>query len=76
MNNEVEFEKQYNPADYEDAINKEWEDSGFYNPDNLKLPADAPAYTIVLPPPNVTDKLHCGHGVLVAVEDLLIRYKE
>jgi len=75
MNNEVEFEKQYNPADYEDAINKEWEDSGFYNPDNLKLPADAPAYTIVLPPPNVTDKLHCGHGVLVAVEDLLIRYK-
>jgi valyl-tRNA synthetase len=72
MNNELD--KQYNPADYEDAINKEWEDSGFYNPDNLKLPADAPAYTIVLPPPNVTDKLHVGHGCIVAIEDLLIRY--
>ncbi len=75
MNKEAEIEKQYNPADYEDAINKEWEDSGFFNPDNLKLPADAPSYTIVLPPPNITDKLHVGHAVMVAVEDLLIRYK-
>jgi valyl-tRNA synthetase len=72
---EKELEKQYNPADYEDAINKKWEDSGFYNPDNLDLPADAPSHTIVLPPPNVTDKLHCGHAVMVAVEDLLTRYK-
>ncbi|MDD4902339.1 MAG: class I tRNA ligase family protein [Patescibacteria group bacterium] len=70
-----ELDKQYNPADYEDAINKEWEASGFFNPDNLKLPENAPAYTIVLPPPNITDKLHVGHAVMVAVEDLLIRYK-
>ena len=69
------MEKQYNPADYEEAINKEWENSGFFNPDNLDLPADAPAYTIVLPPPNVTDKLHCGHGAMIAIQDLLIRYK-
>jgi valyl-tRNA synthetase len=75
MSDEIEFEKQYNPADYEDAINKEWNNSGFFNPDNLKLPADAPAYAIVLPPPNVTDKLHVGHGCIVAIEDLLIRYK-
>jgi valyl-tRNA synthetase len=70
-----EIEKQYVPADYEEAINKEWEDSGFFNPDNLDLPAEAPSYTIVLPPPNVTDKLHVGHSVMVAIEDLLIRYK-
>ncbi len=70
-----EMEKQYNPADYEDAINKEWEMSGFFNPDNLDLPKNAPTYTIVLPPPNVTDKLHVGHGCIVAIEDLLIRYK-
>jgi valyl-tRNA synthetase len=69
-----ELDKQYNPADYEDKINKEWEDSGFYNPDNLNLPADAKPYMIVLPPPNVTDKLHVGHGCIVAIEDLLIRY--
>jgi valyl-tRNA synthetase len=75
MNKEAEFEKQYTPADYEDKINKEWEDSGFFNPDNLDLPKDALPYTIVLPPPNVTDKLHCGHGVMIAIEDLLIRFK-
>ena len=70
-----ELEKQYNPADYEDAINKEWENSGFFNPDNLPLPENAPAHTIVLPPPNVTDKLHVGHSVMIAIEDLLTRYK-
>jgi valyl-tRNA synthetase len=70
-----EIEKQYNPGDYEEAINKEWEDSGFFNPDNLDLPADAPAHTIVLPPPNVTDKLHVGHASMIAIEDLLTRYK-
>ncbi|HTX87263.1 MAG TPA: valine--tRNA ligase [Candidatus Nanoarchaeia archaeon] len=70
-----DFEKQYNPADYEDAINKEWLDSGFFNPDNLKLPDDAPPYAIVLPPPNITDKLHVGHAMMIAIEDLLIRYK-
>jgi len=57
MNNELD--KQYNPADYEDAINKEWEDSGFYNPDNLKLPADAPAYTIVLPAAECDGQIAC-----------------
>ena len=69
-----EIEKQYNPADYEDKIYQAWEDSGFFNPDNLPLPATAPAYTIVLPPPNITDKLHIGHGCMVATEDLLIRF--
>ncbi|MFA5247636.1 MAG: valine--tRNA ligase [Patescibacteria group bacterium] len=70
-----EFEKQYNPSDYEDTVNKEWEDSGFFNPDNLNLSDKAESYTIVLPPPNVTDKLHVGHASMIAIEDLLIRYK-
>jgi len=72
------MEKQYNPADYEEAINKEWEDSGFFNPDNLpeELLADnGKPHTIVLPPPNVTDKLHVGHASMIAIEDLLTRYK-
>ena len=70
-----ELEKQYNPTDHEDTIYKEWEASGFFNPDNLDLPVDAPSHTIVLPPPNVTDKLHVGHSVMMAIEDLLTRYK-
>ncbi len=69
-----ELPKQYNPGEYEDAIYQGWEKSGFFNPDNLDLPADAKSYTIVLPPPNITDKLHLGHSAMLAIEDLLIRY--
>ncbi len=70
-----EMEKQYTPAEHEDKINEEWEKSGFFNPDNLNLPENALTHTIVLPPPNVTDKLHVGHAMMVAIEDLLTRYK-
>ncbi|MFA5155674.1 MAG: valine--tRNA ligase [Patescibacteria group bacterium] len=69
-----DLDKAYNPANHEDKIYQKWEKSGFFNPDNLDLPADAPRYTIVLPPPNITDRLHMGHAVNLAIEDLLIRY--
>jgi len=70
-----ELEKQYNAADYEDKIYEKWEKSGFFNPDNLEIKKNAPTYTIVLPPPNITDKLHVGHSVMIAIEGLLIRFK-
>jgi len=69
-----ELEKIYNPGENEDNIYKIWEKSGFFNPDNLNLPASAKNYTIILPPPNITAKLHAGHSAMLAVEDLLIRY--
>jgi len=69
-----ELDKIYSPAENEDKIYKKWEESGYFNPDNLNLEPDAPSYTIVLPPPNVTDKLHIGHSAVVAIEDLFIRY--
>ncbi len=70
-----ELDKIYLPQENEDKIYKKWEESGFFNPDNLNLPENAPAYTIVLPPPNITAKLHLGHASTAAIEDLLIRYK-
>jgi valyl-tRNA synthetase len=69
-----ELAKTYEPKQYEDKIYKEWEESGFFNPDNLDLPPDAKPYTIILPPPNITDKLHLGHSCTLAIEDLMIRY--
>lgn len=69
-----ELDKAYNPGENEDKIYKKWEESGYFNPDNLVLAPDAKSYTIVLPPPNITDKLHMGHAATVAIEDLLIRY--
>ncbi|HHE46019.1 MAG TPA: valine--tRNA ligase, partial [Candidatus Moranbacteria bacterium] len=62
------------PQKYEDKIYKLWEKSGFFNPDNLKIAKKAKPYTIILPPPNITDKLHLGHASMLAIEDLLIRF--
>ncbi|MFA5318023.1 MAG: valine--tRNA ligase [Patescibacteria group bacterium] len=73
-----ELPKVYDPQKYEDDIYKKWEDSGFFNPDVCVdkgvCEKDAETYTIVLPPPNITDKLHLGHVVMVAISDILIRY--
>ena len=69
-----EIPKTYEPQKYEDKIYALWEKSGKFNPDNLKLPKSAKPYTIILPPPNITDKLHLGHASIIAIEDLLIRF--
>src|SRR6056297_2830956 len=70
-----ELEKVYQPSENEDKIYEKWEKSGYFNPDNLDLPENAENYTIILPPPNITAKLHLGHSAMLAIEDLLIRYK-
>jgi len=71
--------KPYNPAEEEAAIYKKWEDSGYFTPENMVKDGltkpDAEAFTIVLPPPNVTGVLHMGHAMMLTVEDILIRYK-
>lgn len=55
-----------------------WEKSGYANPDKMiedgLTAPDAPSYSIVLPPPNVTGTLHMGHAAMLAIEDILIRY--
>ncbi len=66
--------KIYNPSEWEDDIYKKWEKSGYFNPDSLNLPENAPNYTMVLPPPNITAKLHIGHASMLAIEDLFIRF--
>lgn len=69
-----ELPKTYDPQEVEALTYQRWEQSGFFNPDNLPFPADAPTYTIILPPPNITAKLHLGHSSMLAIEDLLIRF--
>lgn len=70
------FLKPYDPASTEDRIYKLWEESGFFDPN--KLPArnqKGEPFSIVLPPPNVTGTLHMGHAAMLAIEDIMIRYK-
>ncbi|PKL72757.1 valine--tRNA ligase [Candidatus Kuenenbacteria bacterium HGW-Kuenenbacteria-1] len=70
--------KTYEPQNYEDKIYQKWENSGYFNPDKCVKDGiadkNAPTYTIILPPPNITAKLHLGHSAMLAIEDLMIRY--
>ncbi|MCX6757791.1 MAG: valine--tRNA ligase [Candidatus Nomurabacteria bacterium] len=68
------FLKPYDPANTESKIYKLWEESGFFNPDNL-LGNRKESYTIMMPPPNVTGVLHMGHALMITLEDIMIRYK-
>lgn len=68
-----ELKKPYNPNSTEPTIYKRWEESGFFNPDNLPGKREE-TFTIVLPPPNVTGTLHMGSALMLAVEDTLVRY--
>ncbi len=68
------YTKPYNHLDVEPLVYSEWEKSGYFNPDNLP-PRHKEPYSIVLPPPNVTGTLHMGHATMLAIEDILIRYK-
>lgn len=68
------FGKPYNPKNTEEKIYKHWEESGFFNPDNLPERHKDP-FTIIMPPPNANGSLHAGHAVFVTIEDLIIRYQ-
>lgn len=68
------FLKPYNFAETEPKIYKLWEESGYFNPDNLPE-RHKEKYTIIMPPPNVTGVLHMGHALMVTLEDIMIRYQ-
>ncbi|MDQ3056436.1 MAG: valine--tRNA ligase [Pseudomonadota bacterium] len=59
----------YDPKTFEARLYSEWEASGVFAPRG-----DGPAYTILLPPPNVTGTLHMGHAFQHTLQDALIRY--
>jgi valyl-tRNA synthetase len=74
-----ELPKAYEPKKYEDNIYQRWEDSGFFNPDICEkaglVDKTKGSFSMVLPPPNVTGTLHIGHASMLAIEDLVTRYK-
>jgi len=68
------FLKPYDPLETEPRIYKLWEESGYFNPDNLPERHKTP-YTIVMPPPNVTGILHVGHALGLTLQDIMVRYQ-
>lgn len=71
--------KPYDPTETEPRLYRTWEESGLFNPEKSIekgfISKDSPAFTVIMPPPNVTGVLHMGHGLMLTVEDILIRYK-
>ncbi len=67
-----ELAKNYNPAEFEDRIYREWCDKNYFAPDKDKK---KPAFSIVIPPPNVTGQLHMGHALDETLQDILVRTK-
>jgi len=70
----MEIDKAYSPQEREEKIYTDWEKQGFFNPDTLGRKGEK-SFSIVLPPPNVTGTLHLGHASMLAIEDLMTRYK-
>ena len=62
----------YNPKDFEEKLYNEWEKKGYFKP---TMDKNKKSYCIVMPPPNVTGKLHMGHALDDTLQDILIRYK-
>lgn len=72
MSNRKPLEGKFEPKSFEEKIYQEWNEKGYFKPskDKSKEP-----YTIVIPPPNITGKLHMGHALDETLQDILIRYK-
>lgn len=67
------FLKPYDPQTTEAAIYKKWEDSGYFNPDNLPNQGGDP-FCIIMPPPNANGSLHAGHALFVTLQDIMVRF--
>ncbi len=66
------FSEYFEPAKREQEIYRRWMESGAFTADR---DSNKPAFTISMPPPNATGFLHLGHSIMLAIEDLLIRWK-
>lgn len=68
-----ELENTYNPSEIEDRLYQKWLDNKYFHAevDHSKKP-----FTIVIPPPNITGKLHMGHALDETLQDILIRFKK
>ncbi|PIR68580.1 valine--tRNA ligase [Candidatus Nomurabacteria bacterium CG10_big_fil_rev_8_21_14_0_10_35_16] len=75
--------KPYDPKNTEERIYKLWEESGFFQPEAGAPWAHTPEtnpnfgkpFTIMMPPVNANGLLHAGHGLVMTIEDIMIRYK-
>ncbi|HUS59759.1 MAG TPA: valine--tRNA ligase [Nevskiaceae bacterium] len=64
------MEKTYQPQKVEEKIYKFWEKGGYFTP---KIIRGKKPFTIIMPPPNANAPLHVGHGLVITLQDIMIR---
>lgn len=72
MTKEINMSTKYQPNQVEEGRYEKWVEQGLFKPSENK---DAEPYSIVIPPPNVTGKLHLGHAWDATLQDIIIRQK-
>ena len=72
MNEKHQMNDKFNPKDFEERLYEEWEENGYFKPSEDR---NKETFCIMMPPPNVTGKLHMGHALDDTLQDILIRYK-
>ena len=68
--------KTYNPKAVEEAYYKLWEKRGYFETEgNRSIQKPDRHFAIMMPPPNVTGRLHIGHSLTFTLQDIIVRYK-
>ncbi len=67
-----ELAKRYEPTSFEQRIYSSWEQGGYFSP---VADPEKPKFSIVIPPPNVTGRLHIGHALVNTLQDIIVRWK-
>src|SRR5438094_9198839 len=70
----IDIPKIYDPKEAERDHYARWEELGYFAPE-INQDKNAPVFTIVIPPPNVTGSLHLGHALQYTMMDVLTRHK-
>lgn len=68
----MDMPTKYNPTEVEKGKYEQWVEAGYFESD---VTSEKPPYTIVIPPPNVTGKLHLGHAWDTTLQDIITRQK-
>ena len=67
-----ELDTRYDPKSFEQRLYQQWEEAGYFTPE---ADPDRPSFSIVIPPPNVTGRLHIGHALVNTLQDIIVRWK-
>jgi valyl-tRNA synthetase len=69
-------DNKYNPQETENKYYKIWEDRKYFEIDgNKAIQEEGKNFSIMMPPPNVTGRLHIGHALTFTLQDIITRYK-